>query len=106
MQMDGHAGCDVDAKRKGMIAMATTSVNVRVSEEERLRQLDALAEAMGRDRDYHVDEALRRYLDEELPQLAKIEEGIRQADAGEFYTTDEVAAGVREITHQGRHALL
>ncbi len=105
MQMDGHAGCDVDAKRKGMTAMATTSINVRVSE-ARLRQLDALAEVTGCDRDYHVDEALRCYLDEDLLQLAKIEEGIRQADAGEFYTTDEVAAGVREIIAARRHDAL
>ncbi len=96
----------MDTEKKGVTAMATTSINVRVSDEARLRQLDALAEATGRDRDCHVDEALRRYLAEEIRHTAKIEEGIRQADAGEFYTAEEVAAGVREIIRRGRHALL
>lgn len=82
--------------------MAMTSINVRISDEERLRQLDALAEATGRSRNHHVNEALKRYLDEESWQLAKIEEGIRQADAGEFHTTEEVAAGVREIIAAAR----
>lgn len=82
--------------------MPATSINVRISDEGRLRQLDALAEATRRSRNHHVNEALKRYLDEESWQLAKIEEGLRQADAGEFYTTDEVAAGVREIIAAAR----
>ncbi len=82
--------------------MPATSINVRVSDEERLRQLDALAEATGRSRNHHVNAALKRYLDEESWQLAKIEEGIRQADAGEFYTPEEVRAGVDEIIAAAR----
>lgn len=80
-----------------MADMRATSINVRVSDEARLRQLDALAEATGRSRNLLINEALQRYLDDESWQLAKIEEGLRQADAGEFYTTEEVAAGVRAI---------
>ena len=50
--------------------------------------MDALAEATGRSRNHLVNEALKRYLDEERWQLAKIEEGINEADAGEFYSTE------------------
>jgi RHH-type transcriptional regulator, rel operon repressor / antitoxin RelB len=82
--------------------MPTTEINVRIADEARLRQLDALAEATGRSRDYLVDEALERYLDEESWQLAKIEEGLRQADAGEFFSTEEVTVGVRAIIDTAR----
>ena len=82
--------------------MPTASINVRVSDEARLRQLDALAEATGRSRNHLVNEALKRYLDDERWQLAKIEEGLKQADAGEFYTSEEVAAGVRAVITAAR----
>ncbi|MGI8913594.1 MAG: CopG family ribbon-helix-helix protein [Chloroflexota bacterium] len=82
--------------------MPAASINVRVSDEARLRQLDALAEATGRSRNHLVNEALKRYLDDERWQLAKIEEGLKQADAGEFYTSEEVAAGVRAVITAAR----
>jgi len=85
-----------------MPVMPATSINVRVSDERRLRQLDALAEATGRSRNHLVNEALKRYLDEESWQLAKIEEGLRQADAGEFSTTEEVSAGVGAVIAAAR----
>jgi RHH-type transcriptional regulator, rel operon repressor / antitoxin RelB len=90
------------SKDRWMADMRAMSINVRVSDEARLRQLDALAEATGRSRDLLINEALQRYLDDENGQLAKIEEGLRQADAGEFYTTEEVMAGVRAIIAAAR----
>jgi RHH-type transcriptional regulator, rel operon repressor / antitoxin RelB len=90
------------SKDRWMADMRAMSINVRVSDEARLRQLDALAEATGRSRDLLINEALQRYLDDENGQLAKIEEGLRQADAGEFYTTEEVTAGVRAIIAAAR----
>ena len=88
-----------------MADMRATSINVLVSDEARLRQLDALAEATGRSRNHLVNEALQRYLDDESWQLAKIEEGLRQADAGEFYTTEEVAVGVRAVITAARERI-
>jgi RHH-type transcriptional regulator, rel operon repressor / antitoxin RelB len=82
--------------------MPATEINVRIADEARLRQLDALAEATGRSRNYLVDEALNRYLDEESWQLAKIEEGLRQADAGEFFSTEDVTAGVQAVIGAAR----
>ncbi|HEV7213788.1 MAG TPA: CopG family transcriptional regulator [Chloroflexota bacterium] len=68
----------------------------------RLRHLDALAQATGCSRNHLVNQALKRYLDEESWQLARIEEGLRQAEAGEFYTHEEVTAGVSEVIAAAR----
>ena len=38
----------------------------------------------------------RRYVEEEGWQVAAIEEGVRQADAGDFATEDEVKAAFAE----------
>ena len=82
--------------------MPVASINVRVSDAARLRQLDALAEATGRSRNHIVNEALVRYIEEESWQLAKIEEGLRQADAGEFSTNEEVTASVGALIAEAR----
>ena len=54
--------------------------------------LDALAQAQDRDRTYVLNEAIDAYLDVHQWQIEHINEGIRQADAGEFATDAEVAA--------------
>jgi predicted transcriptional regulator len=54
--------------------------------------LDKLAEATGRSRSFLAQEALRRYLEEEGWQVREIREGIREADAGDFATDEEVAS--------------
>jgi RHH-type rel operon transcriptional repressor/antitoxin RelB len=54
--------------------------------------LDALAQAQDRDRTYVLNEAIDAYLDVHQWQIEHINEGIRQADAGEFATEAEVAA--------------
>jgi predicted transcriptional regulator len=70
--------------------MDRTTVTFRIS--NRLRdELDALAQSMERDRSFVLNEAVAAYLDTHRWQIAHIEEGIRQADAGDFATDDEVA---------------
>jgi RHH-type transcriptional regulator, rel operon repressor / antitoxin RelB len=54
--------------------------------------LDALAQAQDRDRTYVLNEAIDAYLDVHRWQLEHIQEGIRQADAGEFASETAVAA--------------
>jgi predicted transcriptional regulator len=54
--------------------------------------LAELATATGRTRSYLAIEALREYIEREAWQVAKIQKGIEQADAGEFATEEEVAA--------------
>ena len=85
--------------------MPVASINVRVSDAARLRQLDALAEATGRSRNHIVNEALTRYIEEESWQLAKIEEGLRQADADEFSTNEEVTASVGAVIAEARQRI-
>ena len=54
------------------------------------RQLDALAEALDRDRSYVVNEALQAYLNTHRWQLEHIKQGIREADAGNFVDERDV----------------
>lgn len=55
-------------------------------------ELDALAHAASRDRSFVIQQAIGAYLGIHRRQVAKIVEGLRQADAGEFAIDDEVAA--------------
>ena len=82
--------------------MPVASINVRIADPARLRQLDALAEATGRSRNRLVNEALLRYIEEESWQLAKIEEGLRQADAGQFSTNEEVTTSISAVIAERR----
>jgi len=72
-----------------------TTVTTRIDEETQNR-LDQLAKATDRSRSWLVADAIRRYVEEEGWQVAAIEEGVRQADAGDFATEDEVKAAFAE----------
>ena len=72
-----------------------TTVTTRIDEETQSR-LDQLAKATARSRSWLVADAIRRYVEEEGWQVAAIEEGVRQADAGDFATEDEVKAAFAE----------
>ena len=74
-------------------------VNVRMSEEER-GQLDDLAKATGRSRNYHIAQAIAAYLGEQRWQIAHIQEGI--ADAGRLTPHAEVMAGLDQIIAEAR----
>jgi len=54
--------------------------------------LDAIARAQDRDRTYVLNEAIDAFLDVHQWQIEHIQEGLRQADAGEFASEAEVAA--------------
>ena len=68
-----------------------TTVTARIDEETHSR-LDHLAKATDRSRSWLVADAVRRYVEEESWQIAAIEEGVRQADAGNFAAENEVKA--------------
>ena len=72
-----------------------TTVTTRIDEETQSR-LDQLAKATDRSRSWLVADAIRRYVEEEGWQVGAIEEGVRQADAGDFATEDEVKAAFAE----------
>lgn len=67
------------------------TVSFRIAEDKKSR-IDKLAAVQDRDRSYIINEALDSYLDLMDWQLEQIKEGLRQADAGEFATDEEVAA--------------
>ena len=74
----------------GLPDMSRESVTFRLDSAKRA-ELDAVAQALDRDRNYLLNEAVDAFLDVHRWQLAHIREGLRQADAGEFATEDEVA---------------
>jgi predicted transcriptional regulator len=74
-----------------MASTAGDEITVRLDAEKRAA-LDALATATDRDRSSLINDALDAYLAANREQLARIQEGLRQAEAGKFATDDEVAA--------------
>ena len=84
--------------------MATTNIPVCMAEEYKV-QLDDLAAATGRSRNHHVAEAVRRYLAEESWQVAKIRQGLAEADADLGYEQDEIEAEMRQFVADARARL-
>ena len=68
--------------------MNDTTVTLRA---DLVAGLDELAAASGRARSELAEEAIAKFLDYELWARERIEEGLRQADAGEFASDEEVA---------------
>jgi predicted transcriptional regulator len=69
--------------------MPETTVTLR---SDLATSLDELAVSTGRSREELVDEAISRFLDYERWAVKHIKEGLRQADAGEFASDEEMAA--------------
>jgi len=57
---------------------------------KKVKALDALAASQDRDRSYLLNEAIDHYLDLQQYHIRLIEQGIRQADAGELVDHNEV----------------
>ena len=70
---------------------ATTTMTVRLPDDVKKR-LDQLAETTARSRSWLAADAIAEYVQTQEWQIAEVEAGVRQADAGEFASTDEVAA--------------
>ncbi len=69
----------------------TTILQLRLSKAT-ATQIEQLAQATGHDQTEIAQDAVRAYVAFEAEQLAKIHEGIRAADAGDFATDDEMEA--------------
>lgn len=73
------------------VAESTLTITTRIP--QRMKdELDALARSTGRNRNMLVQEALRRFIDLQRWQIAEIEAGIREADAGIFVSDQEMEA--------------
>lgn len=77
--------------------MKQTNVSFR-TDSEKLDTLDALANALDRDRSYILNEAINAYLELYRWQIDHIKEGIKQADANDFASEEEVAKIFRRRT--------
>lgn len=66
-------------------------VTVRVPLERR-DALDGLARALHRDRSFLVNEAIAQFIEAQQGWAAHLGEGLRQADAGELASPEEVTA--------------
>jgi predicted transcriptional regulator len=64
---------------------------VRVSEDT-ARKLEEIAQKMDRSRSYTATEAIEEYVARPEWQLAEIEAGLAEADAGDFAGPDELAS--------------
>ena len=84
--------------------MPSTNIPIRIAEEYKT-QLDELARATGRSRNHHLAEAVMRYLAEESWQVAKIRQGLAEADAGLGYEQDEIEAEMLQIVAEARSRL-
>jgi predicted transcriptional regulator len=65
----------------------------------KVKQLDTYAEHDERDRSYLLNEAVDRYLEVRQFQIERIQEGLRQAEAGDVVEHAEVVNRLRK-----RHA--
>jgi len=62
--------------------MATSTTSIRLPEEV-LRALDELAGATALTRNYLITEAVKEYVTRETQHLHRVQEGLRQVEAGE-----------------------
>lgn len=75
--------------------METTTLTLRVPSAMK-EQLDKLADATHRSKSYLASEAIRQYLDHEAWQIGEIQQALKEADANDFASREEVDAVVRK----------
>jgi predicted transcriptional regulator len=77
----------------------TANFSIRLPQETK-DKIDTLARAMGRPRNYLIAEAIERYIQEESWQIAEIQAGIAEDDAGLSVPHDEVMRDAYEVIRQ------
>ncbi|MDD2760977.1 MAG: ribbon-helix-helix protein, CopG family [Methylomonas sp.] len=76
--------------------MATEAFTVR-TESDIVHQLDSMAGALDRSRNYLVNQALREYLKTHARPIEKVTQGIAAADCGEVLEHEEVIKEMEAI---------
>ena len=79
--------------------MATVNISARVPEVLR-DQVDALAEALDRDRAWVIEQAVKRYLADESEFIAAVQRGRADARAGRVTEHDDFMAELDAIIEQ------
>lgn len=77
--------------------MNQETVTVELSDEKR-RVLDTIATETQRDRAEVISEAIDVYLETYTWQIAEIQQGLVEAEAGDFATEADVQAAFRKLT--------
>lgn len=68
-----------------------TTLSLRVPQ-NMLEQLRLLADATGKSRNFLAVQAMKDFIEREAWQVAEIQQAIKEADAGDFATEEEVQA--------------
>jgi predicted transcriptional regulator len=76
-------------------ARPTEPITIRTTKET-VDEIDALAAAMDRSRNYVVNQALRQYLEANAWQVQRIEEGLAAAREGRVRPAEDVFADIAE----------
>jgi predicted transcriptional regulator len=77
--------------------MASATFSVRLDPDVK-EQMIQLAQATGRSTNFLFNEAVREYLERERWQIADIEQGLRELEAGDIATPEEADAVFERIT--------
>lgn len=81
--------------------MATATISARI-EGETLKRLVKLSAATNRSKAYLTAIAIEQYVEEQSWQIAAIQEGIRDADKGNFASATEKKAALKKWGVSGR----
>lgn len=98
MQCNALQDSDVPSSSSGKHAMSKENVTFRLDSEKRAA-LDAIAAGMDRDRSYLINEAITLYLEMHQWQIEEIQQGLAEADAGDFATEEAVQAVFTRLTN-------
>jgi len=78
--------------------MSKENVTFRLDPDKRAA-LDAIAAGMDRNLTYVLNQAINAYLEMHQWQLQEIQQGIAEADAGDFASEQEVSAVFTRLTN-------
>ena len=81
----------------------TVTLSARVPEAVR-DKVDALAAALGRDRAWVVEQAVKRYIEDEAQFIAAVQRGRADIAAGRFVTHEEMEAELDRIDAEAGRA--
>ncbi len=70
-----------------------TPITIRAAKET-VSEIDALAAAMDRSRNYIINQAIRQYLEANAWQIERIKAGLEDARAGRVHPADEVFSAI------------
>ena len=75
--------------------MGNANVTARLDPETK-EKLDLLAKSTARSKSFLISEAVRAYVKEQAWQIQAIKEGVKQANAGDFASNEEIRSTFRK----------